>query len=113
MDAIVEMARRLGRTIAESPQAKALRAAQEQLNTQPDVRELLEEFQNQSRKVVQLEAEKKPVEVDDKHKLQSLQNQLISKEAFKSYTAAQVEYVDLMRKVNDALQGELSATERG
>ena len=38
-------------------------------------------------------------------------DRLVSAEVFKRYTAAQVEYVDLMRKVNEALRAELAETE--
>jgi len=111
MSAITELAGRLGKTIASSPEAIALRDARKALNAQPDVAQLLKDFQAQSDKIQQLTADNKPVEVDDKHALQELQDKLVASEVFKKYTAAQVNYIDLMRQVNQAIQAELAPTE--
>jgi len=111
MDHILELAERLGKAIAESPQARNMLAAGDALREQKDVAGLLGEFQAQSDKITQLENEQKPVEVEDKHKLQDLHDKLVACEVFKRYTAAQVEYVDLMRKVNEAMGQHLEETE--
>ena len=111
MTASIELARRLGKAIADSPQGAAFRAARQELNAQPDVQKTLQDYQQQAEKIGQLEAEQKPVEVVDKHRLQELNDNLVASEVFKKFTAAQVEYVDLMRKVNQALQAELAETE--
>ena len=58
-----------------------------------------------------MEETRKPVEVNDKHRLAELHDKLVSEETFKKYTAAQVDYVDLMRRVNDALRRQLSDVE--
>ena len=111
MNEIIELAERLGRAISDSPQAAGLREARSELDKHEDVKELLKEFQAQSEKIARLEDENKPIEVDEKHKLQGLQEKLVSHDVFKKYTAAQVEYVDLMRKVNQTLRKQLSKTE--
>jgi len=113
MAAIIELAERLGKAIADSPQAADLRAAREELDQHADIKKTLEDFRVQQEKIAQLEAEQKVIEVDDKHKLQDLHAALVSSEVFKKYTAAQVEYVDLMRKVNQAISTRLAATEGG
>jgi len=109
--AILEQARRLGKEIAGSPQARKLRQARRTLDQHEDVKKLLEEFQAQSEKVGRLESENKPVEVEDKHKLQDLHDRLVGSEVFKQFTAAQVDYIDLMRKVNQALGEQLGEVE--
>jgi hypothetical protein len=35
----------------------------------------------------------------------------VSSPIFKKFSAAQMEYIDLLRKVNDAMRAELAATE--
>jgi cell fate (sporulation/competence/biofilm development) regulator YlbF (YheA/YmcA/DUF963 family) len=107
----IELARRLGKAIASSPEAGRLRQARKAMNDEPGLSQLLDEFGRQSGKVAELEADNKPIEVSDKRRLQELNDKLISNAVFKKYTAAQVDYVDLMRKVNEALQGQLSAIE--
>ena len=111
MDEIVELAQKLGKAIAASAASAKLRAARKALDAEPDLTRTFEEYRKQSEKVALLEAENKPVEVDDKHRLQDLHDKLISSETFKRYTAAQVDYVDMMRKVNEALQDNLGETE--
>ncbi len=112
MDPIIELADKLGRSIAESPQAARLREARQELDKHQDVKKLLQDYQAQSEKIDKLEEANKPVEVADKHSLQELHDQLVSSDVFKKFTAAQVDYVDLMRKVNDALRKQLGQTER-
>ena len=112
MSAVTELAERLGKAIADSPQAAALRAARKAVNQQPELDKLLKDFQQQSERIARLEQENKPVEVEDKHKLQTLHEELVASDVFKKYTAAQVEYVDLMRKVNEAIGRQISDTEQ-
>ena len=44
-------------------------------------------------------------------KVRELRNKLLACEVFKSFTAAQVEYVDMMRRVNQAINEQLADTE--
>jgi cell fate (sporulation/competence/biofilm development) regulator YlbF (YheA/YmcA/DUF963 family) len=110
VDAIIALAERLGKAISESPQAAGLRDARKALNAEPELRGLLEDYRKQADRIAQLEGDQKPVEVEDKHKLEQLQSKLFASEVFKKLTAAQVEYVDLMRKVNEALRAQLAET---
>lgn len=111
MKAIIELASRLGKAIAESPQAAKLRAAKDELEKHAEVKQILTDYNAQAEKVAKLEAEGKTIEVDDKHRLQELQDSLVSNEVFKQYTAAQVDYVDLHRAVNAELRKQLGETE--
>lgn len=112
MSAITELAERLGKTIADSPEALALRKARTAMDAQPELGQLLKEFQEQSDKVARLQAENATIEVADKHKLRDLQDKLLGQDVFKKFTAAQMEYVDLMRQVNAALSKNLADTEK-
>ena len=104
MSAITELAERLGRAIADSPQVAALKAARDAMKNAPEAEQLFMDFREQTDKVARLQQDKKPIEVDDKRRLQDLHEKLIACEAFKQLTAAQVEYVDLMRKVNESIR---------
>ena len=112
VDEIINLADRLGKAINDSPQAAKLQAARQELDKQEDIKLLLRDFHAQSEKMAKLEEANKPIEVDDKHRLQELQDKLISQEVFKKFTAAQVEYVDLMRRVNETLRKQLAKTEK-
>ena len=113
MDQIVEIADRLGKALAGSPQAAALRAARKDMDAQPELKQALTDYQDHSDKLARLQEENKPIEIEDKHKLQDLENKLFASDVFKRFTAAQVDYVDLMRQVNGALQKHLATTESG
>jgi len=111
MDDVISMAEKLGTAIAQSPQALGLREARKAMQAQPDLVKLLDDYQAQTDKVAALEEQQKPVEVDDKRKLQDLHDRLVSSDVFKKYTAAQVEYVDMMRRVNHILRKHLTEVE--
>ncbi|MBS3735164.1 MAG: YlbF family regulator [Phycisphaerae bacterium] len=111
MSNITDLAERLGRAIAESDEAKALQAARKVLNDDPDTAEALKKYRDQSEKMAKLESEGKPIEPDDKRALQELQDALTASATFKKFTEAQMEYVDLMRRVNEAMGKHLAATE--
>jgi cell fate (sporulation/competence/biofilm development) regulator YlbF (YheA/YmcA/DUF963 family) len=110
---IIDLAGKLGESIAESPQAKALREAREQLNDNEGTKKLLGTAQEHMSKLAALEQAGKPIEVEDKQHMQQLQDQLVSDETFKKFNAAQVEYVDLMRKVNTVMREKLAPVEEG
>lgn len=112
MDPIIDLAERLGRAIADSSQASGLREARKAVVEESELSQLLKDYQAQSEKVATLEAENKAVEVDDKHKLRDLHEKLVASETFKKLSAAQVEYVDLMRRVSEAMQNHLAETEK-
>ncbi|NLW86649.1 MAG: YlbF family regulator [Planctomycetes bacterium] len=107
MEDIINLAQRLGKAISDSPQAQKLRAAREELARQPQVEQILKDYQDQADRITKLENEQKPVEVADKRKLDELHSKLVSNDLFKKLTAAQVEYVDLMRKVNGSIRNQL------
>ena len=111
MDEIITLAERLAKAIAESTQAADLRTGRDAMRAEDGLEQTLKDYSEQAQKVGGLADENKPIEVDDKHKLQEFETKLASSEAFKKFTAAQVEYVDLMRKVNDTLHKGLAETE--
>ena len=111
--AIIELAGRLRKAIADSPAASELNATRKAIEEHPEISKLYREFHDQSLKVAKLESEEKPVEVADKHKLRELREKLIATEEFKKYTAAQVEYADLMRQVSEAIQSKLEDEQEG
>jgi len=110
-DAIISMAEKLGKAIADSPAAANLQQARDAVAAEDGTGELIEQFQKQSMKMAQLEHENKPIEVEDKKALQEIHGKLVSSPAFKKLTAAQVEFADLMRKVSQTIQSQLGADE--
>jgi len=111
MDPIIEQAEKLGKAIAQSPAAAKLRAARKEVNGDAELSRLLKDYQAQSEKIARLEQDNQPVEVEEKRKLKALEEKLLASQQFKNLTAAQMDYVDLMRKVNSALRQQLNEVE--
>ena len=111
MDDIVKLADQLGKAIASSKAAADYRAAREAMHADPDTSKLLQQFMEQSSKVHKLTQEQKPIEPDDKHALNDLQAQVAAQDTFKQFSATQVEYIDVMRKVSQAILAHLRDVE--
>ena len=109
--ACIEMATRLGKVLAASPQATALVAAQKKLTEDPATRQVLHDYQEQAIKMARLEQSQQPISPDDKHKIQQINDKLIASDLYKQFLDAQVGYVDLMRKTNLAIRNELPQME--
>ncbi|MHC4717150.1 MAG: YlbF family regulator [Planctomycetota bacterium] len=107
MSEILQLAEQLGKAIASSPQVVRLREARKALAAEAGTTKLLADYQQHADKIAGLEAEQKAVEPEDKRKLQELHDTLVASDAFKKYTASQVEYVDLMRTINDTIRKSL------
>jgi len=111
MDETVKLAEQLGKAIAGSPQAARLQQARKAMEADKAAASLLKDFNAQADRIAQLEQQNKPIEVDDKRKLQDLHDKLVACQSFKQYQAAQVEYMDLMRQVSQAVRQPLADTE--
>lgn len=111
MDSILKLADQLGKAIADSAAAQDLQSTRQAMHTDPETSELLKKFVEQSNKLAKLSQEQKPIEPDDKRALDSLQADVAAQDAFKSFSAAQVEYIDLMRKVSQTILGHLQDIE--
>jgi len=109
--ACIEMATRLGKALAASPQATALIAAQKRLTEDPATMKDIQAFQEHALKMARMEQSRQPIGPDDKRKLQQLNDKLVASELYKQYLDAQVGYVDLMRKTNQAIRNELPQLE--
>jgi len=106
---IIRMAEDLGKAIAASPQAAGLQAAREALDKEPDTVKALRDYNAQARKIAELEDQQKPVEPEDKAELQQLHDTLVASDVFKKFTGAQVEYIDLMRQVNETIRKQMGS----
>ena len=107
MDNILTLAQQLGKAIAASPAGVAMKAAQESVRADGTTLKLMRDFQTQAQKIAHLEENNKPIEPPDKHKLEELENQLAANDRIKKLTEAQMEYMDLIRQVNESIQREL------
>ena len=104
MEAILELAHRLGKQIAEHPRGRAFRQAQEDLHQNPEAGDLLREFNEQVTRIQSLEHQNKPVEPDEKHKLVDIQQRVAGNACLANYAKVQADYVELMQQVSAAIE---------
>ncbi len=109
---LIERARALGEAIANHPNVRAFVNARAEVEKNTDAQELLKAYGEHAQHIRKLEAEQKPIEVADKHKLAEYEQQMASNEALKKMMAAQVDYVALMNQVNQAMEAPLSAIQK-
>ena len=104
-DQIVDAAKKLGQLIAEHESATRLDTALKKLKDDTDAQRCLNDYNRHIHMVAAKEQKGQPIEVDDKRKLEQLQNAVIRNALLRDLQVAQMDYVDLMRRVDDAMQG--------
>jgi len=111
MQDILDMARQLGQKIAQDSRTLNFKKAQQSLHSDPEADRLLKAYQEQAQKLQTLEKQGKPIEVADKHKLRDAELALGSNPNMQEYLRSQIEFLELMRKVREAVDKELGNLE--
>jgi cell fate (sporulation/competence/biofilm development) regulator YlbF (YheA/YmcA/DUF963 family) len=109
---LINQAHALGEAIARHPDVQAFVSARTKVEEDADAQKLLKAYSAHTQHLRRLEVERKPIEVADKHKLAEYEQQMASNEALKKMMAAQVGYVTLMNKVNQAIEAPLAKIQR-
>ena len=107
MEEILEIASKLGAAIANHNRYKMFKEAEGQLKEDDEARGISEELEKQSRKIHELEKDLKPVEVEDKNRLQQLKEKVASNQSIQKFLKAQADYIELMTKANKRIDAEL------
>lgn len=107
MEQLLELARRLGRQVAQHERTTLLKQAQKAVDEDAEAGKLVKEYHEQAQKVMQLEKDQKPVEVGDKHTLRNLEEKISCNEHLRELTRRQVDFVEMMRKIKESIDGEL------
>ncbi len=108
MQDILSLAGRLGRRIAAHPRTQAYLEAQRALRDDLEARRLFDAFHKQLEHIRQLEQSGKPVDVAEKRKLQACEQQIAGNPTLKRFMRAQADYVELMSRVERAMQDAIS-----
>ncbi|HMD53277.1 MAG TPA: YlbF family regulator [Phycisphaerae bacterium] len=104
-------ARKLGGLIGNQSSVKNYRDLSRQLELDISARDLLEQFEQLMEQLAAKEAAMQPIEISEKQKAQSLQQSIAIHPLLKKLMAAQVEYMELMRKVQEAINVGISKPE--
>ena len=111
MEDILEKARRLGRTLAEHPRFKAFLDASKRLHEDKAAGQALQAYNQAAQAIAEKEKKTRPVEVAEKEELERLRAAVAANDTVKAFMKAQADYMELMRKVNDAIYGQIAPPE--
>ena len=109
---LIKQAKALGEAIAQHADVRAFFAARVEVEKDTAAQALLKNYSAQAQRVQRLTAEQKPVEPEDKRKLLEYEQQMAGNPALKKMMAAQVGYITLMNRVNQAMETPLAAAQK-
>lgn len=104
---ILDAADKIGDLLKEHPAVTKYKAAQKLVAEDADAARLLREFDRQLENLGRQEQTGMPVTESQQQQLQSLQTQIMSHIKIKALNLAQVDFVDLLRKVSQTYQQKL------
>lgn len=106
LDAAADLGKLIARHSAADKFNQAVKALQEDLPAQ----RALTDYQRHVSAIGEKEALGKPIEVEDKQKLETLQGQVIRTPVLRDFQLAQMDFLDLMRQVDTAISGPSDVT---
>jgi cell fate (sporulation/competence/biofilm development) regulator YlbF (YheA/YmcA/DUF963 family) len=110
---VLDAADKLGQILKDHPAVERFKSAQKSVTEDPDAARLLTEFDKQLETLGRQEQQGRPVTDAQRMQLESLQSKIISHIKIKNLNMAQVEFVDLLRKVSQTYQRPLAETPLG
>ena len=110
---ITNAAARLGNLIGEHPAVKAYRELARQLDLDVGARNLLGQFEQLMEALAMKEASGQPIEIGEKQQAQSLQQSIQIHPLLQRLMAAQQEYVELMKQVQETINAGITGQVKG
>ena len=105
---ILQMAEKLGQVLKEHPAVEKFKSAQKAVAEDADASRLLGEFERQLEALGRLEQQGHPPTDAQRMQLESLQSKIVSHIKIKNLNLAQMEFVDLLRKISQTYQRPLA-----
>lgn len=103
---IIDAATKLGKLIADHTVGQKLEAAITKLESDLEAQRTMTDYQRVIQALGEKEAAGKPIEVEEKQKLQTLQNAVIHNLTLQQFQIAQMDYLDLMREVDQVISAQ-------
>jgi cell fate (sporulation/competence/biofilm development) regulator YlbF (YheA/YmcA/DUF963 family) len=101
---ILDEADKLGQLVAQHPAVARYRDAQKAVANDPEANRLLADFDRQIETLGRQEQSGLPITDAQRMQLESAQSRIVSHLKIKALNMAQVEFMDVMRKVSQAVQ---------
>jgi cell fate (sporulation/competence/biofilm development) regulator YlbF (YheA/YmcA/DUF963 family) len=105
---IMDAAEKLGKMLVEHPAVSRYQQAQKAVSEDAEAGRLLQDFDKALEKLARQEQSGMPVTDAQRQQLEALQSRIVSHIKVKNLNLAQVEFVDLLRKVNQTIQKPLA-----
>ncbi|HAI10975.1 MAG TPA: hypothetical protein DCM28_04680 [Phycisphaerales bacterium] len=103
---IMDAATKLGKLIADNPVGQKLEDAIKKLESDLDAQRAMNDYQRVIQALSEKEAAGQPIEVEEKQKLQTLQNAVMHNLTLQQFQIAQMDYLDLMREVDQVVSAQ-------
>ncbi|MEX2212912.1 MAG: YlbF family regulator [Phycisphaeraceae bacterium] len=100
---ILDAAKKVGKLIAEHSAAKKMDELMHKLQTDREAQRALTDYNRQMQAIQEKQATGRPIEVEDKRKLEQFQSALAMNPTLGQLQTAQIDYLELMRQVDDAI----------
>ncbi len=107
---IMDEAEKLGRLVAQHTAVERYKHAQKAVAEDPDASRLLADFERNLAKLDQQAQAGLPVTDAQRDQLEAMQSKIVSHIKVKALNMAQVEFVDLLRRITQTIQKPLSDT---
>jgi cell fate (sporulation/competence/biofilm development) regulator YlbF (YheA/YmcA/DUF963 family) len=105
---ILQEAEKLGQLLKQHPAVDRFKNAQKAVADDPEAGRLLAEFDRQLETLGRQEQQGRPVTDAQRLQLESMQSRIISHIKIKNLNLAQVDFVDLLRKISQTYQKPLA-----
>jgi cell fate (sporulation/competence/biofilm development) regulator YlbF (YheA/YmcA/DUF963 family) len=110
---IMDEAEKLGKIVAQHPAVARYKQAQKALSDDPEATRLLADIDRQMETLVRQEQAGLPITDAQRAALESSQSRVVSHLKIKNWNLAQVDFVDLLRKISQTIQRQLGEQPAG
>jgi cell fate (sporulation/competence/biofilm development) regulator YlbF (YheA/YmcA/DUF963 family) len=110
---LLDEAEKLGQLVAQHPAVDRYKQAQKSVAEDPDASRLLADFERQLAKLDQQAQAGLPVTDAQRDQLEALQGRIVSHIKVKALNMAQVDFIDLLRRITQTIQRPLSESPTG
>lgn len=104
---ILAAAGKLGELIATHDVARRFESALAKLQKDVEAQRALNDFNRLANRLAEKEMNHQPIEPAEKRQLEALQNGVIRSLVLQDFQMAQMDYLDLMRRVDEAMTGQV------
>lgn len=108
---IMDEAGKLSDLVAQHPAVARYKETRKAIEQDPEANRLLSEFDRQIESLARQQQSGMPVTDAQQQALESLQSRLVSHLKIKAFNLAQVEFIDLLRKITQQIQSKLNLQE--